>query len=1336
MTKSVKDFYPADLASALGRAMTWMLSRQNVDVSPFTGNAVETPTTPALVEGAVDTTLASFSTFAQDPWPNIVFDPIADLTLDEQTGPDGFLINYSPTPLLSGNLLINLLPLAATTNVSGRAFNLLQPASQYRVDVYSRTDVFYYQGSSAIGADGAWSVAGVAAGTAIALLMPATAPQPAPGSWTAQLTGWVAHSNLGVGNKLHDYFVRVFSRTDSEYLQEDSIPIIVQDSTHARFGTCCVTAAGTPTAHVIYNHPQLGEVDLYSTLQNLAVYSDLPRSIEVPPGDPDYATPSLMTSSNLPFIQNRCWIYDAALAIIVFTVVGLWDAAKRIVTRLNALRGSPGYLPSLNLENAEDGSIARWSLVSGAGTQNNQFDSTEPPSGSRVMVFNATATPAVWNYVGSGLPHAVDTIADFRFKASGAGASFKFILGVTTSTGQVTSIELVSSGTAGYNGASKKITAPLTWVAGQWRALNEKLDDLIHKYLPNESFASITSFQVELDAAGELRLDNLSVGAPLPEGALGFSYDVYNGQVDQTYIRNGAMAWVAYAYAIYMERTADFATAALGLESMVGYLFTQQSTAADARHNLIMLGYGRYQQPGYQYVPGQITSVSTEHNIDAYFAFDKAARVFPTAAQNLLDRGLITHSQFDSLQTTAGIAAAKAAQIRAAIPTQLWIPAAGGVKGHFAEGATSSGLDTALALDAAGSWAALFCHEIGDDAKAVECLKFIYETFFLANQQILKSSDANSYNQAYEQLTAFDGFKPYADSAGGYSGSPASIWMEGTWGALAAYLRLSDDASLQAYFATLYSGGFEGFVARLVQSMKIVGATTADGGLLNFSLAARGLPWEFSVRKTLGSTAWFWLTAARNDILFTTALQPSAGRALLKVPRGVEQSVRQLEGQGSIGALELEAIDGAGYLTALASGGKLEGRRVTLKVGYPGMTSSEFATVATQEIESVNPLPDLTGYVLECRDLKRSAKTKVFTRGDDGAPISSDHPRRLLANPMDVLLIVLQNELGLGQSPTQPESAWKLYDPTQWGRDLDPFDPHHWSLRGNPTLIYPNPYVDVDQLLSYRNGIFAGYLLEFTFQQAVEAKQFLEYEVFRTLGGYMLVLADGRLSPRFFVPPYSLGNLFAFNERNITILPSVERQPVINQVTFRMDYDGDSFLTELLFVDAPSLQQYGLAGEHTIESKGLRLARGGASLAGLTASRAFRRYSGMDPVSGAPNGGAVVLTVESHFLTLTVEVGDLVYLTHPLLPNFQSGRRGVSNRIYEVIEKQPNFGEGTMTYRLLDMGWLAAKKLSRVAPQGTPTWPAATQAQRDRYMFACNDATGEYSDGGPGKTIF
>ena len=59
-----------------------------------------------------------------------------------------------------------------------------------------------------------------------------------------------------------------------------------------------------------------------------------------------------------------------------------------------------------------------------------------------------------------------------------------------------------------------------------------------------------------------------------------------------------------------------------------------------------------------------------------------------------------------------------------------------------------------------------------------------------------------------------------------------------------------------------------------------------------------------------------------------------------------------------------------------------------------------------------------------------------------------------------------------------------------------------------------------------------------------------------------------------------------------------------------------------------------------------------------------------------------------------------------------------------------------MTYRLLDVAWLSTKKLSRVAPEGTPAWPSASSSQRAKYMFVADEVTKEYSDGTAGKTIF
>ena len=1329
--KRVKDYWRGDFDRDMRRTLDWLFARQNAPAGNWQANALPTATTQAMWQCGI-VSAADFADFAQAAIENIVFDVPTGITEDASAaGPDGFPINYSPIVLPGGQIFLNTFMLTQAITASGRCFSLLNPASQYRVDLFVHTDVWYYKGSAALndlgGGMATWSASISYSGTPgamIAVLYPTSVAQPPSGWYGATLpTGWRAHTNMGVGKKLADYIGRVYSKTDIEYLKEDNLPVIVQDGHHARVGSTKVMGSGTPTMHVIYNDPVAGWISVFSSLQHQAVFGDLPRSLEIPTSDPVYVPD--VTITNSAAVQNRSWIYDAALAMIAYAAAGNFAAAQRIITQLNRCLDNPEYLAQTTLENCEDGSTARWTVAGAPGASITMWNDPlrAPYGGGKQMQCHAAGAGDTFTYIGpavygSGLPDSNDHIIQWQFRAH-PSLTWHFEVGLTTQQGGVTKLKVTSGAERPptYDAPSGTITYPIGPGNDDYHFYKFDLKDLCAD-LANNTWTSTTGFTVVPQQAGDLHLDNLSLGIPQPEGSLSFSYDIYNGLPDQVYIRTGAMAWVAYGYAFYMEAAAD-PTPALYLQKVLNFLLTLESADADLRNGLLKGGYGRYLDPGYHYEPGLRQWVSTEHNIDAFFAFRRAARVLPTAAAELEKRGLITSAQAASLATTATTVSAKADNIKTRILTNLYI-APGADPGHFAQGVNADGtLDTAVALDAAGAWAAIFCHAVGEDTKATECLKFIYQKLFLTNQTIVKSSASQTWNMAYEQLTPFDGFQPYGAS---YTSPPATVWQEGTWGTIAALLRCQEVSGVQTYFASV-EGSLDEFLTRLIRGQKTILTTTGDGSLLNHSLASRGLPYEISVWAGIGSTAWMWLTAW-NPTLLLASETTWEWRPYLKVPRGVQQSIRQLEGRGSIGALELEAVDGAGTLTALVSGGRLEGRRATLKVGYPGMSSSDFVTVATQEIESVSPLADLTGYVLECRDPKRSAKTKIFKRGDDGYPVSKDHPHTLSANPMDVALIVFQNELGVGQVSNTPQSAWKLYDPAQW------------SGGTNPTLLDPNPYLDLDLFLFYREGIFAGYTLDFKFEQPVEAKQFLEHEIFQALGGYLVVLADGRLSPRFFVPPYSLTNLFLFNDRNITVLPRVERHPIINQVSFRMDYDGSKFQTELLFIDAPSLQQYGLAGQHIIESKGMRLARGAASLAGLSARRIFRRYAGVNPATGAPTGGAVILTVESHYMTLTTEVGDFVSLSHPLVPNFETGRRGVTNRICEVIEKQPNFSEGTMTYRLLDLGWLAGKKLAKVAPNGTPAWTAATQAQKDKYMFIAANATGQYSDGTAGKTIW
>jgi hypothetical protein len=95
---------------------------------------------------------------------------------------------------------------------------------------------------------------------------------------------------------------------------------------------------------------------VFTSLQNLAAYRGLVRSFRVPTSDPLYV-PDL-TATNAAALENRSFIYDDALAIIVYSMAGNFAAAAKIVKQLNYFLDHPGYLASRVLENAEDGSTA------------------------------------------------------------------------------------------------------------------------------------------------------------------------------------------------------------------------------------------------------------------------------------------------------------------------------------------------------------------------------------------------------------------------------------------------------------------------------------------------------------------------------------------------------------------------------------------------------------------------------------------------------------------------------------------------------------------------------------------------------------------------------------------------------------------------------------------------------------------------------------------------------------------------------------------------------------------------------------------------------------------
>ena len=889
------------LAQAAAESQTWLASQQAPGASTWEGNALPTQTSPQFQESGIYSA-TDLSSLPQTAIENIVIDPPAGVTPDGSAGPDGFPINYSPVALPGGNVFLNVFQnTQPLSQLSGHCFNLLNSVDSYRVDIFVRADVFYYMGSASLvntgGGTATWTLSQTTfPGAVLAVLYPTSVPEPTSGSdFSAIPAGWIVHSNSGVGKKLSGYKAKLFVYSDTEYVQEDNVPIIVQDAHHARAGSSVipVEGAGSLTVQVDYNDPASGYTSVYDSLETLAGLQGLPLSFDIPTNDPLYVPPPAFLSEAA--LQNRSFIYDDALAMIAYSAAGDYGSANDIIQQLNYRVDNPDYMATRLLENAEDGSTSNWSATN--GTVTNVYDPNEPPyGGGQVLDFHANAPGATFTYVGSQLPDLSDTMISFEHKEpSGAGSDYIFDISVTSTSSppKVTHV-LVTSGSPTlptYDSGSKTITIPIGLGTGAYGTTLENLQELISS-LTGDNLTSITGFKVTLNfgSPGDTYFDNLSVGKLQPPSSLSFSYDVYNGNADQAYIRAGAMAWVVYAYCIYMQQSQDY-TPALYVQKMINFLETLKSSANDLTNSLYYMGWGRYQDPGYQYVPGLQQSVSTEHQGDLYFAYELAAGVLPTAATQLLQRNQITEAQASSLNTTASTISSEADTIWSKLAASLYIPPSGGVPGHFAQGVTGTTLDTSLALDASGTWSAMLAHAAGDDAKAAQCLEFVYQNFYLTQQQILESNGNGSYNETYQQLTPFSGFKPYSDSPGGYSGSPATVWQEGTWGMVDALVQLQNVPSVQSYFNTVFGGtgtqGVDTFLTTLVNDQLTVwnatqNATVGQDSLLGYSLAARGLPWEFEVWPMLASTSWFWITATNPTTLFDPPGKPSgASRALI-----------------------------------------------------------------------------------------------------------------------------------------------------------------------------------------------------------------------------------------------------------------------------------------------------------------------------------------------------------------------------------------------------------------------------------------------------------------------
>jgi len=428
------------------------------------------------------------------------------------------------------------------------------------------------------------------------------------------------------------------------------------------------------------------------------------------------------------------------------------------------------------------------------------------------------------------------------------------------------------------------------------------------------------------------------------------------------------------------------------------------------------------------------------------------------------------------------------------------------------------------------------------------------------------------------------------------------------------------------------------------------------------------------------------------------------------------------------------------------------------------MAVGDFTTLQTLQITQVGQDPD-GRITIQCADVQRFIQgMQIWLRGgplwwapgeptaeqpvgaswiENGYAVSDKNPRYVAGNPIDIILAVLQNELGVGQDPALLTSNYVMqslapvYESQQNYEPLPP--PEGWAVYTpgqDSTLINPNPYIDVPGLLALRDAQFSGLWFDFVITRPIDGKQFLEEQILKPLGLYWIVRADGHLSLKTMKPPVEQTPVFSFSAKNIVGIPTTQRQNIINLVTFQLDVQQGGVTTsarsygyQVNYEQQTSLQTYRQVFEQQIQSTGLRVARGGMMLSRLLSDRIFRRHA----------FGPPTYKFTAQLATLPVELGDYVWLSHPKVLDLSSGKLGLNNVVCEVLDRQPNYGQATVDFTLLDTRFINISPPYQIAaaPGNIPPWSQASAQQRAQYMFISSASMGgENSDGTAGNTIF
>lgn len=423
-------------------------------------------------------------------------------------------------------------------------------------------------------------------------------------------------------------------------------------------------------------------------------------------------------------------------------------------------------------------------------------------------------------------------------------------------------------------------------------------------------------------------------------------------------------------------------------------------------------------------------------------------------------------------------------------------------------------------------------------------------------------------------------------------------------------------------------------------------------------------------------------------------------------PGGVTSKADPLTAQSSIGGVSMELLDLNGALTELRAAGPVQDTRAEVWQGYTGLPWDDYIPII-RGLVTVFDLDKPPVYSLAVADVFAESDIPVFAESamaaepyttqskefDSGSLIISDEDGdeiydtiTLFGNPVDLGLKLL---LSGGDAVSATYNVW----PSWCGASLT------------------EDQVDVDYCEAERDKI-ATVEMQLTIKGEESAKDIVEVEFCRALGGYTLLSALGKIRMHYLSSPVDTGLLAEVDDDEIVGIPSVKDSPefYISFIDFSLDDTGDGPALKLprQASDAYLSGAYKRERLHEISSRGLQTVLGGISQAGVVMDALFRRYA-------VPPPRAKFSTFFGGFHL--AEAGDVLKMTATLYPDWDGQGTGAT-RLLEVLSVHPNVSR--VDFDCIDLtGTLAdGVRAAVIGPDGDLG-----------YTLLADEATGLLGDG-------